>query len=670
MPGQRVSPEDELHMNSKTLRSAAIPLLVFALIAFIIVGRGGDKPPSKDASFAALTKQVDADKVKEIVVDPGKNKITVTPSKAKDFKEYSIGYATEKQIDNLEKSLKAQDAEGLLNVRPVEGPGVVGYLLQIILPIGLLILFWLFIMNQMQGGGSKVMQFGKSKAKRLAVDAPKVTFSDVAGADEAVEELHEIKEFLESPRKFQALGARIPKGVLLFGPPGTGKTLLARAVAGEAGVPFFAISGSDFVEMFVGVGASRVRDLFEQAKLHAPCIIFVDEIDAVGRHRGAGMGGGNDEREQTLNQLLVEMDGFAMTDNIIVIAATNRPDILDPALLRPGRFDLQVRVDAPDRPGRSKILLVHTKGKPLSKTVDLDKIAAQTAGFTGADLANLVNEGALLAARRGLKRVGMPELEEGIMRVIVGPEKKARLMSDKEKRVTAVHEMGHALLAHHLEDADPPHKISIVGRGMALGYVVSLPKEDRYTRRKAELMAGLAQALGGRVAEEVVFGEFTTGAENDLQKVTQTAKRMVMKWGMSDALGPRSFGGDTENPFLGRDFHAQPDYSDGIAQEIDHEILRIVEEAHQTARRVLGEHKEELIRMADILVEYENIDAVEFERLIAGDAPIDVFGADRLTGKTGEVSGDDLDAAEPVTDADERDERPASGPLRPGFSTE
>ncbi len=655
-------------MNAKTLRSSAIPILVIVLIVFLVASNGNDEPSSKDASFTALTKQVDDNQVKSIEVDPGSNKITVTPKEAKDFDEYSIGYATEKQVDDLQAALDSSGDEELLAIKPVEGPGIVGYLLQIILPIGLLILFWLFIMNQMQGGGSKVMQFGKSKAKRMAVDAPKVTFKDVAGADEAVEELHEIKEFLESPRKFQALGARIPKGVLLFGPPGTGKTLLARAVAGEAGVPFFSISGSDFVEMFVGVGASRVRDLFEQAKVHAPCIIFVDEIDAVGRHRGAGMGGGNDEREQTLNQLLVEMDGFAMTDNIIVIAATNRPDILDPALLRPGRFDRQIRVDAPDRPGRKHILEVHTKGKPLSKTVDLDRIAAQTAGFTGADLANLVNEGALLAARRGLKRVGMAELEEGIMRVIVGPEKKARIMSDKEKRVTAVHEMGHALLAHYLEDADPPHKISIVGRGMALGYVVSLPKEDRYTRRKAELMASLAQALGGRTAEEIVFGEFTTGAENDLQKVTQMAKRMVMKWGMSESLGARSFGHDTDNPFLGRDFHAEPDYSDGVAAEIDREILRIVDEAHQTARRVLGEHKDELERLADLLVIHENMDAEQFERLMAGDKPADVFDAEVIAAAAKAES----DANDAEDAAEEKEARAAgtTGPLRPGFSTE
>jgi cell division protease FtsH len=384
-------------------------------------------------------------------------------------------------------------------------------------------------MNQVQGGGSKVMSFGKSRAKRMSVDSPKITFKDVAGVDEAVEELHEIKEFLENPKKFQALGARIPKGVLLFGPPGTGKTLLARAVAGEAGVPFFSISGSDFVEMFVGVGASRVRDLFEQAKQNSPCIIFMDEIDAVGRHRGAGMGGGHDEREQTLNQLLVEMDGFEMKDNIILIAATNRPDILDPALLRPGRFDRQVVVDRPDRVGRKRILEVHSRGKPISSAVDLEALAGQTPGFTGADLSNLVNEAALLAARKGKRQIEMLELEEGIMRVIAGPEKKTRLLSPKEREITAVHEMGHALVGHYLEHNDPVHKISIVGRGMALGYVISLPTEDKFMRSRLELMDALAKNLGGRTAEELVFGEVTTGAEDDLNKTTDTAKRMVMR---------------------------------------------------------------------------------------------------------------------------------------------
>jgi cell division protease FtsH len=494
-----------------------------------------------------------------------------------------------------------------------------------LLPFALLIGFWIFLMNQVQGGGSKVMSFGKSRAKRMTPDSPKIGFKDVAGADEAVEELHEIKEFLENPKKFQALGARIPKGVLLYGPPGTGKTLLARAVAGEAGVPFFSISGSDFVEMFVGVGASRVRDLFEQAKQSSPCIIFMDEIDAVGRHRGAGLGGGHDEREQTLNQLLVEMDGFEMKDNIILIAATNRPDILDPALLRPGRFDRQIVVDRPDRNGRKKILEVHSKGKPLAPEIDLDTLAAGTPGFTGADLANLINEAALLAARHGKKMIGQEELEEGIMRVIAGPEKKARLLSEKERKITAYHEMGHALVGHFLEETNPVHKITIVSRGQALGLTISLPTEDRYLTTRGALMDDLAMTLGGRAAEELVFHEVTTGAANDLEKVTATAKAMIMRYGMSEKLGPRVLGRDHSQPFLGREMGNEPDYSDEIAREIDDEIRRVIEEAHATAHRVLREHMDDLHMLSAILIERETIDKDQFERLLAGEAQESVF---------------------------------------------
>jgi cell division protease FtsH len=499
--------------------------------------------------------------------------------------------------------------------------GALAFILPFILIIGL----WIFMMNQMQGGGSKVMSFGKSRAKRVSVDSPKVTFKDVAGADEAVEELHEIKEFLENPKKFQQLGARIPKGVLLFGPPGTGKTLLARAVAGEAGVPFFSISGSDFVEMFVGVGASRVRDLFAQAKENAPCIIFVDEIDAVGRHRGAGMGGGHDEREQTLNQLLVEMDGFEMKDNVILIAATNRPDILDPALLRPGRFDRQIVVDRPDRPGRKAILEVHTRGKPISKEIDLDALAAQTPGFTGADLANLVNEAALLAARYGKKVIETHELEEGIMRVLAGPEKKTRIISEKEKAITAYHEMGHALVGHFLEYTDPVHKISVVSRGQALGYTISLPTEDKFLTTKQELMDTLAMTLGGRAAEEVVFGEITTGAANDLEKATATAKQMIMRYGMSEELGPRTLGHDQSMPFLGREFQQQADYSDEVARQIDDEIRRIIEDAHQRAVDLLADKRELLDTISKILMERETIDAAEFLALVDGVPSDEVF---------------------------------------------
>ncbi len=459
----------------------------------------------------------------------------------------------------------------------------------------------------------------------MAPDSPKIGFKDVAGVDEAVEELQEIKEFLENPKKFQALGARIPKGVLLYGPPGTGKTLLARAVAGEAGVPFFSISGSDFVEMFVGVGASRVRDLFEQAKQASPCIVFMDEIDAVGRHRGAGLGGGHDEREQTLNQLLVEMDGFELKDNIILIAATNRPDILDPALLRPGRFDRQIVVDRPDRIGRRKILEVHAKGKPIAPEIDLDTLAAGTPGFTGADLANLVNEAALLAARRGKKTIQQEELEEGIMRVIAGPEKKTRLLSEEERKITAYHELGHAIVGHYLEHTDEVHKISIISRGQALGYTISLPREDRYLTTKTALMEQLAMTLGGRAAEELVFHEVTTGAANDLEKVTSISKQMIMRYGMSEKLGPRVLGRNHDMPFLGREMGAEPDYSEEIAREIDDEIRRVIEEAHELAVTTLKTHMDELHRISGLLIERETIDKDQFERLLAGEDESSVF---------------------------------------------
>ena len=521
-----------------------------------------------------------------------------------------------------------------------------------LLPFVLLFGFWIFLMNQVQGGGSKVMSFGKSRAKRMAPDSPKIDFKDVAGVDEAVEELQEIKEFLENPKKFQALGARIPKGVLLYGPPGTGKTLLARAVAGEAGVPFFSISGSDFVEMFVGVGASRVRDLFEQAKQSSPCIIFMDEIDAVGRHRGAGLGGGHDEREQTLNQLLVEMDGFEMKDNIILIAATNRPDILDPALLRPGRFDRQIVVDRPDRVGRRKILEVHSKGKPLAPEIDLDSLAAGTPGFTGADLANLVNEAALLAARCGKKVIEQSELEEGIMRVIAGPEKKARLLSEKERKITAYHEMGHAIVGHYLEGTNPVHKITIVSRGQALGLTISLPLEDRYLTTKSALMDEMAMTLGGRAAEEIVFHEITTGAANDLEKVTATAKAMIMRYGMSEKLGPRVLGRNHDMPFLGRDMGNEPDYSDEIAREIDDEIRRVIEEAHEAAHRVLSEHIDDLHRISAVLIEHETIDADQFERLLAGESEQAVFP-------------DETEDATPEAPAEEKKRTPSTPKSRP-----
>ena len=496
-------------------------------------------------------------------------------------------------------------------------------------PILLIILFFILFMSSMQGGGNRVMSFGKSRARRMTKDQPKVTFSDVAGADEAVQELTEIKEFLEAPQKFQKLGARIPKGALLVGPPGTGKTLLARAVAGEAGVPFFSISGSDFVEMFVGVGASRVRDLFEQAKQNSPCIIFMDEIDAVGRQRGAGLGGGHDEREQTLNQLLVEMDGFDSKSGIIMLAATNRPDILDPALLRPGRFDRQIVVDRPDLPGREKILRVHTRGKPLGPDVAIETLARGTPGFTGADLANLVNEAALLAARHDKDQIEMAEMEEAVDRVIAGPERKTRLISDKEKEITAYHEAGHAIVGALLPEADPVHKITIIPRGQALGVTMSLPTEDRFMMSRSQLMAQLSMMLGGRAAERVVFDEITTGASNDLERVTQTAKQMVTRFGMSEKLGPMALGHQQGQVFMGRDFHAQPDYSDEIAFQIDKEIRRIVDESYDTAEDVLVRNKVLLDKLSKELIEYETVDARHLVRLIEEYA-VDKVGVEKL----------------------------------------
>jgi cell division protease FtsH len=483
-------------------------------------------------------------------------------------------------------------------------------------PLLIFLLLFLFLMSSMQGSGNRVMSFGKSRARRMTKDSPKVTFADVAGANEAVQELTEIKEFLEAPQKFQRLGARIPKGALLVGPPGTGKTLLARAVAGEAGVPFFSISGSDFVEMFVGVGASRVRDLFEQAKQNSPCIIFMDEIDAVGRQRGAGLGGGHDEREQTLNQLLVEMDGFDAKGGIIMIAATNRPDILDPALLRPGRFDRQIVVDRPDLPGREKILSVHTRGKPLGNDISIETLARSTPGFTGADLANLVNEAALLAARHDKDQIDQSEMEEAIDRVIAGPERKTRLISDKEKEITAYHEAGHAIVGALLPEADPVHKITIIPRGQALGVTMSLPTEDRFMMSRGQLRAQLAMMLGGRAAESVIFDEITTGASNDLERVTQTARQMVTKFGMSEKLGPLALGQNNGQVFMGRDFNAQPDYSDEIAFQIDKEIRRIVDESYDTAEDLLVRNRALLDKLSKDLIEYETVDAKHLAHLV------------------------------------------------------
>ncbi|HET7856099.1 MAG TPA: ATP-dependent zinc metalloprotease FtsH [Gaiellaceae bacterium] len=607
---------------NRFFRSALFPLIVIVLLVYLasqtLMGGGKNE---KKWTYSQLQGQVrnSPESVKEVVFAPNKRDVT---AKLRDGTKIKTHYPSDESQRAFERLLIQKnvtfDSKGT-------GSSAWWTILTSLLPFVLLFGFWIFLMNQVQGGGSKVMSFGKSRAKRMTPDSPKIGFKDVAGVEEAVEELQEIKEFLENPKKFQALGARIPKGVLLYGPPGTGKTLLARAVAGEAGVPFFSISGSDFVEMFVGVGASRVRDLFEQAKQAAPCIVFMDEIDAVGRHRGAGLGGGHDEREQTLNQLLVEMDGFELKDNIILIAATNRPDILDPALLRPGRFDRQIVVDRPDRNGRRKILEVHAKGKPLAQEIELDTLAAGTPGFTGADLANLVNEAALLAARRGRKTIGQEELEEGIMRVIAGPEKKTRLFSEEERKVTAYHEMGHAIVGHYLDQDAEVHKISIISRGQALGYTITLPREDRYLTTKTTLMRQLASMLGGRAAEELVFNEVTTGAANDLEKVTHTAKQMIMRYGMSDKLGPRVLGRNQDMPFLGREMASEPDYSEEMAREIDDEIRLVIEDAHGEARKVLEEHMEELHRLSGILIERETIDKDQFLRLLAGEAEELIF---------------------------------------------
>ena len=516
---------------------------------------------------------------------------------------------------NLIEELRKANVKftGIPPAQPSWWLGLISPLITVVL-IGLL---WYFMFRQAQGANNQAMSFGRSRARLASESKVKVTFADVAGVDEAKEELREVVDFLKNPKKFQAVGAKIPKGVLLVGPPGSGKTLLARAVAGEAGVPFFSISGSEFVEMFVGVGASRVRDLFNQAKKSAPCIIFIDEIDAVGRQRGAGLGGGHDEREQTLNQLLVEMDGFDPNIGIIVIAATNRPDILDPALLRPGRIDRKVVVDNPDLEGRLEILKIHARGKPLAEDVNLQVIAQRTPGFSGADLANLLNESALLAARRGKNKITMEELEEAIDKVIAGPERKSRVLSEKEKELIAYHEVGHALVTKFLPNADKVHRISIIPRGMALGYTLHLPTEDKHILTKAELLDKIVTALGGRAAEEIIFNETTTGAQNDLEVATEIARRMVTEFGMSEELGPLTFGKKQGQVFLGRDLIESRNYSEQVAFMIDREIRRIIESCYDKAKDILIKNKETLIKIASILKEKETIEAEEFDKLIA-----------------------------------------------------
>jgi cell division protease FtsH len=602
---------------NKNVRTIALYLLILAALAYVVATYTTSSNPVTDLTTSQFLAALKTGNVKSATVLASDQQI-----KGKFYKN-ATEQASNKQTDFQTNYVGEESVAALIQKYPsvaftvdTQKPNQwVSFLLSVA-PFIILAVFIFFFMQQMQGGNSKVMSFGKAKARRLTRDQPRITFKDVAGVDEAVEELQEIKEFLANPGKFQALGAKIPKGVLLVGPPGTGKTLLARAVAGEAGVPFFSISGSDFVEMFVGVGASRVRDLFEQAKTASPCIIFMDEIDAVGRHRGAGLGGGHDEREQTLNQLLVEMDGFDIKDNVILIAATNRPDILDPALLRPGRFDRQIVVDRPDVKGRHAILQVHAKGKPLAKDVDLEVLARRTPGFTGADLANLINEAALLSARHGKKEIDMVELEESIDRVMAGPERKTKLISDEEKRVIAYHESGHALVGHVLPNTDPIHKISIIPRGQALGYTLSLPTDDKFLVKKGELTDNLAMFLGGRVAEELATGDVTTGASNDLERATKLAKQMVMRYGMSDKLGPMTLGEPQHEIFLGRDFAANADYSPEIAFEIDKEVRRLIDGAFDRAKEILTHRRAQLDLMADVLVERETVDKDQLQALL------------------------------------------------------
>ena len=599
-----------MNMN-KFLRNVGFYLLLILVVISCIDYFSMQKTTRQEVGYTQFLQEVNAGNVEKVTIVQNTLRVTGT-----DGKEYTT---VTPDAPNSDPGLYDKLAAKNINVtaeNPPEPPWW-SQMLSSILPILLLCGVWFYMMQQTQGGGGRVMNFGKSRARMSGGDKVKVNFGDVAGADEAKQELEEVVEFLKHPKKYNDLGARIPKGVLLFGPPGTGKTLLAKAVAGEAGVPFFSISGSDFVEMFVGVGASRVRDLFEQAKKNAPCIVFIDEIDAVGRQRGAGLGGGHDEREQTLNQLLVEMDGFAANEGIIIIAATNRPDILDPALLRPGRFDRQIVVDKPDVRGRLAILKVHAKGKPIAQDADLDILARRTPGFTGADLANLVNEAALLTARRNKHQIGMTELEEAIERVMAGPERKSHIMSDEERRLTAYHEGGHTLVGMMLEHADPVHKVTIIPRGRAGGYTLMLPKEDRSYATRSELLDRLKVAMGGRVAEEVVLKEISTGASQDIKQASRIVRSMVMQYGMSDVLGPVSYGEDANHQvFLGRDLNNQRNYSEEVASEIDKEVRRIMEDAYEACRQIITENRDKLELIANALLERETLTAAELEELM------------------------------------------------------
>ncbi|PEA25084.1 cell division protein FtsH [Bacillus cereus] len=600
---------------NRIFRNTIFYLLIFLVVIGIVSYFNGSTQKTTSVSYDKFITKLEKGEVRNVQLQP-KNGVFEVKGQFNTSKqgEQFVTYAP--NTEELQKKIndKAQGAE--VKYQPAEETSAWVTFFTSIIPFVIIFILFFFLLNQAQGGGSRVMNFGKSKAKLYNDEKKKIRFRDVAGADEEKQELVEVVEFLKDPRKFAEVGARIPKGVLLVGPPGTGKTLLARAVAGEAGVPFFSISGSDFVEMFVGVGASRVRDLFENAKKNAPCIIFIDEIDAVGRQRGAGLGGGHDEREQTLNQLLVEMDGFGANEGIIIIAATNRPDILDPALLRPGRFDRQITVDRPDVNGREAVLKVHARNKPLDENVNLRAIATRTPGFSGADLENLLNEAALVAARQDKKKIDMSDIDEATDRVIAGPAKKSRVISEKERNIVAFHEAGHTVIGVVLDEADIVHKVTIVPRGQAGGYAVMLPKEDRYFMTKPELLDKITGLLGGRVAEEIVFGEVSTGAHNDFQRATGIARRMVTEFGMSDKLGPMQFGSSQGGQvFLGRDFHSEQNYSDAIAHEIDVEMQTIMKDCYARAKQILTEKRDKLDIIAKTLLEVETLDAEQINHL-------------------------------------------------------
>ncbi|MDF2627023.1 MAG: ftsH3 [Symbiobacteriaceae bacterium] len=600
---------------NKLFRNLTFWLLILVISVAIATQLNTAGPAADQLTYSEMVRKVEANQVESIEFIGSRAEGTYT-----DKKKFVTQVQETGPDQELLTTLNSHNVA--VKFKEANTTSIWGLLLQTLLPVVLVLLAFFFIMQQTQGSGNRVMQFGRSRAKLHTDDRKRVTFDDVAGIEEVKEELVEIVDFLKHPKRYMELGARIPKGVLLFGSPGTGKTLLAKAVAGEAGVPFFSISGSDFVEMFVGVGASRVRDLFEQAKKNSPCIVFIDEIDAVGRQRGAGYGGGHDEREQTLNQLLVEMDGFGANEGIIIMAATNRPDVLDPALLRPGRFDRQIVLDRPDLKGRTAIFKVHAKGKPLDTDVDLEVLAKRTPGFTGADIANLMNEAALLAARRRKKKISHEDLEDAIDRVMAGgPEKKSRVISDKERRVTAWHEAGHAVVGHMLAYMDPLHKISIIPRGRAMGYTMFLPVEDRYNITKSEILDRMAMALGGRAAEEITFGEITSGAYDDIERTTGMARRMVTEWGMSDKLGPLTFGAKQDEVFLGRDIARQRNYSEEVAGMIDEEVRSFVHDAYERARTILVTHRDALDKLSQVLLEKESLEGKELNDLLANMLP-------------------------------------------------